>query len=74
MIKNVTEIKPAVIGLGYVGLPLALEISKYWETLGFDINETRIVELNNFYDRTNEVTFSEIEDSKSLNFTLTNQK
>jgi UDP-N-acetyl-D-galactosamine dehydrogenase len=38
--------KLAIIGLGYVGLPLAVEFGKYYETLGFDINQARIMELN----------------------------
>lgn len=44
----------AVIGLGYVGLPLALEFSKKFPVVGFDISEGRISELNNGYDRTKE--------------------
>lgn len=46
--------KIAVIGLGYVGLPLAIEFSKKYKVLGFDINPTRIQELNQVQDRTNE--------------------
>ena len=42
--KNI-EIKIGVIGLGYVGLPLAVEFSKRYNTTGFDINESRIKEL-----------------------------
>ena len=41
--KNNTKI--AIIGLGYVGLPLAVEFGKIYETVGFDINETRINEI-----------------------------
>ncbi|KPE49853.1 nucleotide sugar dehydrogenase [Chryseobacterium indologenes] len=44
--------KIAVIGQGYVGLPLALEFSKYYSVLGFDINEQRIYQLNNGEDVT----------------------
>jgi UDP-N-acetyl-D-galactosamine dehydrogenase len=49
------NIKIGVVGLGYVGLPLAIEFSKKYETVGLDINELRVKELNNFFDRTKEV-------------------
>ena len=42
---NLNKIKLAVIGLGYVGLPLAIEFSKKRKVIGFDINTTRIKEL-----------------------------
>ena len=48
--------KIAIIGLGYVGLPLAVEFAKKYDTLGFDINENRIDELNSGHDSTLEVT------------------
>lgn len=41
----------AIIGLGYVGLPLAVEFGKYRGTLGFDINKTRINELQSAWGR-----------------------
>ena len=44
------KIKPCVIGLGYVGLPVALEISKKYKTIGFDINKKRIVTLKKNID------------------------
>ena len=47
--------KVAIIGLGYVGLPLAVEFSKKFETIGFDINSKRINELKNAIDITNEI-------------------
>lgn len=46
------EKKIAVIGLGYVGLPLAIEFSKKYDVLGFDINENRVAELRNEEDHT----------------------
>jgi UDP-N-acetyl-D-galactosamine dehydrogenase len=55
--------KIAVIGLGYVGLPLAVEFATKYETVGFDINETRIQELNFFIDRTKEVDSKKLEDT-----------
>ena len=49
------KINISIIGLGYVGLPLAIEFSKYFPVVGFDIDEERIQELKKNYDRTNEV-------------------
>jgi UDP-N-acetyl-D-galactosamine dehydrogenase len=46
--------KIAVIGLGYVGLPLAIEFAKKYKVIGFDINTKRVEELSNKIDRTNE--------------------
>src|SRR5699024_12048762 len=46
----------AVVGLGYVGLPVADTVGNKHKVIGLDINETRIQELKNNYDRTNEVT------------------
>lgn len=60
--------KIAVIGLGYVGLPLAVEFGKKYSTLGFDINQKRISELSEGYDRTLESNKEEIEASKGLSF------
>ncbi|WP_329503326.1 nucleotide sugar dehydrogenase [Staphylococcus hominis] len=62
--------KIAVVGLGYVGLPVAVAFGKQQEVVGFDINETRINELKNGYDRTNEVNN---EDLKKSNIKFTNQ-
>ena len=45
----------AIIGLGYVGLPLAIEFSKKYNVIGFDINNIRVSELKNGFDRTKEV-------------------
>ena len=46
----------AVIGLGYVGLPLAVEFSKKFKTVGLDINKKRVKELKSFMDNTGEVS------------------
>jgi UDP-N-acetyl-D-galactosamine dehydrogenase len=51
---SLSEKKIAIIGLGYVGLPLAIEFGKKYKVLGFDINQSRIEELNLMTDRTNE--------------------
>jgi UDP-N-acetyl-D-galactosamine dehydrogenase len=57
-----------VIGLGYVGLPLAVESGKKYRTLGFDINTARIAELNQGKDRTLEVSAEELKSSTQLHF------
>lgn len=62
--------KIAVVGLGYVGLPVAVAFGKQQQVVGFDINETRINELKNGYDRTNEVND---EDLKKSNIKFTNE-
>ena len=49
------DTKIAVIGLGYVGLPLSIELSKKFETVGYDIDKKRINEIKNQYDRTKEI-------------------
>ncbi len=60
--------KIAVIGLGYVGLPLAVEFGKILDVVGFDINEARIRELKSGYDRTLEVEKDELLASAKLSF------
>ena len=52
--------KIGIIGLGYVGLPLAIEFSKKYETIGFDLNQKRIEELNKGVDSTNEANLKEL--------------
>src|SRR5690348_12836650 len=52
---NKMDHKIGIIGLGYVGLPLAVEFAKKYKTFGFDINESRIIELREGYDRTLEI-------------------
>lgn len=58
----------AIIGLGYVGLPLAVEFGKKRTVLGFDINHLRIEELKSGHDRTLEVTKEELAEAKELHF------
>ena len=58
----------AIIGLGYVGFPLAVEFGKQYPTLGFDIDATRISELNRGYDRTQEVSDDQLKASSHLKF------
>ena len=59
----------AIVGLGYVGLPLAVEFGKHRPVIGFDINEGRIAELRAAYDRTREVEPAELSASRHLTFT-----
>ena len=67
MIKK-QDFKIAIIGLGYVGLPLAVEFGKKFKTVGFDINEIRIKELLNGEDSTLEVSKNQLMNSKNLIF------
>jgi len=56
----------AVIGLGYVGLPLAVEFGKLRKTIGFDINVSRVEEISRGYDRTMETLESDLKSAKHL--------
>lgn len=69
MFKAPKERDIAIIGLGYVGLPLAVEFGKSMKTTGFDINAERIVELNSGKDRTLEVSEAELGEASHLSFT-----
>ena len=60
--------KLSIIGLGYVGLPLALEFSKYFKVVGYDIDQLRIKELKHNLDRTNEVSENELNNAKNISF------
>lgn len=60
--------KIAVIGLGYVGLPLAVEFGKQYATLGFDINTARLTELQQGHDSTLEVDDHELAEAKHLSY------
>tara|TARA_B100001029_G_scaffold85076_2_gene69850 strand:- start:3576 stop:4844 length:1269 start_codon:yes stop_codon:yes gene_type:complete len=61
--------KLAIIGLGYVGLPLAIEFGKVFETVGFDTNKSRIDEVLSGVDSTGEVSSEELQKSKMLSYT-----
>jgi UDP-N-acetyl-D-galactosamine dehydrogenase len=63
------DIKIGVIGLGYVGLPLAVEFGKSMETIGFDIDQGRIKELEEGHDRTLEVSDDELAGATRLRYT-----
>jgi UDP-N-acetyl-D-glucosamine/UDP-N-acetyl-D-galactosamine dehydrogenase len=60
--------KIGIIGLGYVGLPLAVEFGKKLQVVGFDINQDRIAELRKGHDRTLEVDSEELKSSKGLSY------
>lgn len=66
---NNTDLKVAVVGMGYVGLPLAIEFSKFIDVIGFDINKYRIKDLNNGRDNTCEISEEELLNAKKINFT-----
>jgi len=63
------DVRIAIIGLGYVGLPLALEFTKKFPVLGFDINEKRIAELCAGKDSTREAEASQLREANRLEFT-----
>src|SRR5204863_9867251 len=58
-----------VVGLGYVGLPLAVEFGKQYETIGFDVNPKRVAQLRRGRDLTLEVTAGEPKPAKRVTFT-----
>ena len=66
---NVNSLRLGIIGLGYVGLPLAIEFGKIRKTIGYDLNKERIKELKSCIDRTLEITKKEFKNSKKLTFT-----
>ena len=59
-------IKICVIGLGYVGLPISMQISKRFETIGFEVNTKRIKELIKYKDTNNEFTRREFKNKKLI--------
>jgi UDP-N-acetyl-D-galactosamine dehydrogenase len=65
---SLTNTKIAVIGQGYVGLPLAVEFGKHYHTLGFDVNATRIEQLGNGIDLTQEMSAEQLKGSAHLKF------
>lgn len=66
---DISKVKIAIIGLGYVGLPLAVEFGKHFPTVGFDINQIRVDELGKNIDRTEELLPTEIALAKQLTVT-----
>ncbi len=66
---NVEDSRVAVVGLGYVGLPLAVEFGKQFEVLGYDINSARVAELSDGHDHTLEVSAEQLAEAAGLRFT-----
>lgn len=71
---RLAELKIAIIGLGYVGLPLAVEFGKKVPVVGFDISSKRIEELKNGQDHTLEVSPNELQQASQLTFTCDLEK
>jgi len=69
MIPEIRKCRVGVIGLGYVGLPLAVEFGKHYATIGFDVKPERIAQLRRGRDVTLEVSRAELNGAKRLTFT-----
>jgi len=67
--SNVSEKTIVLIGLGYVGLPLAVEFGKKYKTIGFDISKNRVDELSRFHDSTRETTADQLKSATRLKLT-----
>ncbi|MBB1494630.1 Vi polysaccharide biosynthesis UDP-N-acetylglucosamine C-6 dehydrogenase TviB [Propioniciclava sp. MC1595] len=67
--QQVDDVRIAVVGLGYVGLPLAVEFGRQFPVVGFDINEARVAELRSGHDRTLEVPDEELAGVEGLTYT-----
>ncbi len=67
--KKIDESKVAIVGLGYVGLPLAVEFGRHLDTVGFDIDPKRIADLKAGHDFTLETDAEELKAAKRLKFT-----
>lgn len=70
---DLNNAKIAVIGLGYVGLPLAVEFGKKYPTIGFDINQKRVNELQSGHDHTLEVEPEELAQADKLSYSADTQ-
>jgi UDP-N-acetyl-D-galactosamine dehydrogenase len=68
-LRSLKDTRIGIIGLGYVGLPLAVEFGKHYPTVGFDIKAGRIAELKSGKDSTLETTSEELASAKHLTFT-----
>lgn len=72
--ENLRDTRVAVVGLGYVGLPLAVEFGRIYDTVGFDINTARVAELQAGRDSTLETTAEELAAATRLRFTTDLEK
>jgi UDP-N-acetyl-D-galactosamine dehydrogenase len=66
---DIEKLRIGVVGLGYVGLPLAVEFGKKYPTIGFDINAARVAELEAGEDSTLECSSDELAEAKHLSYT-----
>ena len=64
------NIKISIIGLGYVGLPLCLKLSKYFEVIGYDISKKKIFNLKKKIDDNNEIKKVEFKNLKNINLLI----
>ena len=60
------NVRVAVVGVGYVGLPVAAHLGRHFPVVGFDVNEQRIAELDRGFDRTYEVSKEELALAKNI--------
>ena len=72
--RSLQDTRIGLIGLGYVGLPLAVEFGKHYPTVGFDIKAARVAELEKGTDSTLETTSEELASSKKLTFATDKKK
>ena len=63
------KILPCVVGLGYVGLPVFLKLNKYFQTVGYDINQNRVTSLNKFIDTNKEFSKQQLKLKKGSKLT-----
>jgi len=68
MSLDIKNLRIGIVGLGYVGLPLAVEFGKKFPTVGFDINADRVAELENGEDKTLECSSEELAEAKHLSY------
>jgi UDP-N-acetyl-D-galactosamine dehydrogenase len=69
MAFDINNLRIGVVGLGYVGLPLAAEFGRFYDTTGFDVNEERVAELEKGHDATLETTDEELAAAEKLSYT-----
>ena len=72
--KSLENVRIGIIGLGYVGLPLAVEFGKHYPTVGFDIKPDRIAELESGTDSTLETTGDELRGGEEPTFSTDKTK
>ena len=68
-LDKIDQTRVAIIGLGYVGLPLAVEYGRHYDTVGFDINAARVAELQSGRDSTLEASPEELAAARRLRYT-----